>query len=131
MFWWNKAKQNQTPPATSPTAAHVNPQVELEAFGPVARHNHIAYVPSKAWSGVPGVGTGNLAYVPDYLLSPPMSYAGNGMLRAPNSVMIAQQPVMITRPKAVIEGIGGVVAGQMVHQPLLEVDVDNDASLGE
>lgn len=131
MFWWNKSKQSQTPPATAPVPAYTNPQIELEAFGPVIRTNHIAYVPAKAWALVPGVGTGNLAYAPDFLLSPPMSIAGNGMFRTPNSITIANRPAMIKRPKAVFEGLGGVVAGQVVHQPLLEVDVQNDAVLGE
>lgn len=104
------------------------PTRELEHIGPVVRANHIAYVPSKAWAGVPGVGTGNLAYVPDFLLGPPAWIAGVGRLRTPNSVRILNRPAVIVRPKTTLEGIGGTVAGQMVHQPLLEIDVQNGLS---
>lgn len=103
----------------------VTPAADLAAFGPVIRQNHIAYVPDQEFARVPGVGVGNLAYVPDFLLSAPAWFAGNAMLRVPNSIVIAQPPVMITQPKTILEGIGGLTAGQMVHQPLLEVQVDN------
>lgn len=131
MFWWNQSKQKQTPPANRPVPAYTNPQMDLESFGPVVRQNHVAYVPAKSWSMVPGVGTGNLAYVPDFLLSAPEALNGNGYLRVPNSITVANRPAMIRYPKTTLEGIGGLVAGQIIHQPLLEVDVDNDASLGE
>jgi hypothetical protein len=112
--------------------ANATPQMELEAFGPVLRHNHIAYVPSKAFSGVPGVGTTNLAYTPDFLLSAPESIAGNAIPRRANSIMITNKPAVIVRPKVTLEGVGGLTAGQLVHQPLLSAIIDTgDTGVGE
>jgi hypothetical protein len=129
-LWWLNRQQpkGEVPPDTAYTPTGVSPQADLAAFGPVLRQNHIAYVPAREFSGVPSVGTGNLAYVPDYLLSAPAWFAGNAALRVPNSIMIAQAPVMITQPKTVMEGIGGLTAGQIVHQPLLEVNILNNQS---
>jgi hypothetical protein len=112
------------PAALPPDPEQNTPAAELESFGPVARANHIAYVPSKAWAGVPGVGTGNLAFVPDFMVSAPQ---GLGMLR-PQGWGILNRPAVITRPKQTIEGLGGIVAGQIVHQPLLEIDIQNGLS---
>lgn len=135
MFWWKRHARtpadNHAPP-DSPTPAHVTPAADLEAFGPVHRSNHIAYVPAREFSGVPGVGTGNLAYVPDFLLSGPEWFAGNTVLREANSIMIAQRPAAIVAPKTTLEGVGGVTAGQFVHQPLLAVNIDNgDTEVGQ
>lgn len=127
MLWRNR-RQQQTPGSDSPVAAHTTPAGELEQFRPVVRHNHIAYVPAPEFSGVPGVGTANLAYVPDFLLSPPNFFGGNAALRRPNAIMIAIAPVMISSPVTRLEGIGGLTAGQLVHQPLLAVNVDNGSS---
>lgn len=118
----------ELPEDTAQTPYGVSPAADLAAFGPIVRQNHIAYVPSSDFARVPGVGTGNLAYVPDYLLSAPAWFAGNAMLRVPNSITIANPPVMITQPTVRLEGIGGLTAGQMVHQPLLEVNVNNGQS---
>jgi hypothetical protein len=74
------------------------------------------------------VGTSNLAYIPDFLLSAPAWYAGNTVLRAPNAIMIANRPAVITHPKQVLEGIGGLTAGQLVHQPLIALDVSATSS---
>lgn len=104
------------------------PAADLEAFGAVARANHIAYIPAKPWSRVPGVGTSNLVYAPDFLLSPPQWIGGSGLLRSPNSIAIASKPAVIVHPKTTLEGVGGIVAGQLVHQPLLEVDIQNGLS---
>ena len=118
---WMWKKKTVTPPQTS------TPTQDLNALGPVARQNHIAYVPSGSWSGVPGVGTGNLVYAPDFLLSAVEDgMRGNGMSRKPNSIMICQVPVLVNAPKQVLEGVGGLVAGQVVHQPLLEVNINNE-----
>lgn len=132
MFWWKK-KGPAAATATNPQDADLipdgdNPQADLNSLGPVLRQNHIAYVPAREWSGVPGVGTGNLVYAPDFLLSAPNFFGGNAVLRKPNSIMIAQRPAVITHPTARVEGIGGLQAGQLVHQPLLEVDVQNGRS---
>lgn len=123
-FLRRRPTQGETPENTDNTPFGVTPAADLAAFGPVIRQNHIAYVPDAEFSRVPGVGTGNLAYVPDFLLSPPAWFAGNAMLRVPNSIMIATPPVMISAPTVRVEGIGGVQAGQLVHQPLLEVNMD-------
>jgi hypothetical protein len=133
MLWWlNKQPRGEATDDVAASPDLANPQEDLAAFGPVLRQNHIAYVPAKEWSQVPGVGTANLAYLPDYLLSPPAWFAGNAMLRQPNAFMIAQTPVAITQPKTVLEGIGGLTAGQMVHQPLLEVNIANgNSEVGE
>ncbi|HEY1212707.1 MAG TPA: hypothetical protein VGE93_03650 [Bryobacteraceae bacterium] len=126
MNWFGRKRRS--PPESVPVPAFVNPQVELEALGPVVRHNHVAYVPSKSFSGVPGVGTANLAYVPDFLLSAPEWVAGNAAARRPNSITIANRPAVIVAPKRTLEGIGGLTAGQMVHQPLLAVQIDNQGN---
>jgi hypothetical protein len=130
MGWFVKKSHTRVddPPRDSPTLGNVSPAADLEAIGPVARANHIAYVPSRPWSRVPGVGTANLAYVPDFLLSAPYWYAGNTVLRTPNAVMIATRPAVITHPKQVLEGIGGITAGQLVHQPLVALDVSATSS---
>lgn len=128
MFWkWLPKRQGtEALPPLAPEQS--TPQAELEHFGAVARQNHIAYLPAKPWSGVPGVGTGNLAYLPDFLLSPPQWIAGRGQLRQANSINIASKPAVILNPKTTLEGVGGIVAGQIVHQPLLEIDVQNGLS---
>lgn len=116
MFW---RKKKEAPPK-----AELNPQEDLSAFGPVARHNHIAYVPSPSWSNVPGVGTSNFAYVPDFLLTAPAYYAGNAVPAGLNQFNTVKRPAFVVAPKTVLEGIGGVQAGQMAHQQLLEVNVN-------
>lgn len=128
-MFWKWLPQRKGPAALPPPDPVQNtPAVELESFGAVARHNHIAYVPAKSWARVPGVGVANLAYVPDFLLSPPAWIAGGGLLRQANSITITNKPAVIVRPKVTLEGVGGIVAGQIVHQPLLEVDVQNGLS---
>lgn len=122
MNWFQRKR---IPPENVPVVAYTNPQIELEAFGPIVRHNHIAYVPAKPWAGVPGVGVSNLAYAPDFLLSAPEWVAGNATARKPNSITIANKPAVIVRPKRTIEGVGGLTAGQLVHQPLVAVQIDN------
>lgn len=109
---------------TNRTPANATPTQDLDAIGPVVRHNHIAYVPSPDWSNVPGTGTGNLAYAPDFLLSAPEFFGGNATLRNPNSIMICNPPAFIARPVTTLDGIGGLTAGQVVHQPLLEINVN-------
>lgn len=130
MLWWldKKRASGEIPETVPDTPFGVAPALDLAAFGPVIRQNHIAYVPSPDWARVPGVGVANLAYLPDYLVSAPAWFAGNAMLRTPNALMIAQSPVVITHPKTVLEGVGGLTAGQMVHQPLLEVNINNGHS---
>lgn len=136
MFWWRKkgpaAKTATNPDTDGDMTPALSPQADLDGLGPVIRQNHIAYVPAREFSGVPGVGTANLVYAPDYLLSAPAFFGGNAMLRVPNAIMIAQQPAAIVHPTTRIEGIGGLVAGQLVHQPLLEVNVSNgNTAVGE
>lgn len=110
----------------------VTPAFDLESFQPVLRANHIAYVPAREFSGVPGVGTANLAYVPDFLITAPAWYAGNTRYARPNAFTLANRPAAIVHPKTTLEGVGGVIAGQIVHQPLLAINIDNgNSSLGE
>jgi hypothetical protein len=141
MFWWKK-KQAAAATATDPTNPEMSdpmyspdtgaPQEDLSRLGPIIRQNHVAYFPVREWSRVPGVGTGNLVYAPDYLLTAPAFFGGSGRLRQPNSIRIAQAPAAITHPKTTVEGLGGVTAGQIVHQPLLEVNVSNgNSEVGE
>jgi hypothetical protein len=134
MFWWRKpqaraaqaTEPERLPPDYSPDTG--TPQEDIARLGPVMRQNHIAYVPIREWSQVPGVGTANLVYAPDFLLTAPAYFGGNAILRQPNAIRIATPPAAITHPKTVLEGIGGLTAGQVVHQPLLEVNVDNGNS---
>jgi len=135
MFWWQQKRVARPPRESNPSEVpegpgpyDTPPQEDLEALGPVVRQNHIAYVPVKEWARVPGVGTANLVYAPDFLLSPPAWFGGNAMLRQANSITIANPPVVVARPKTVLEGIGGITAGQIVHQPLLEVNINNGQS---
>jgi hypothetical protein len=116
MFWRKKAEVKPPPTAT--------PKQDLDSLGPVARHNHIAYVPSPSWSGVPGVGTANLVYAPDVLLSAPVYYAGNALPVPANQFNTVKRPAFVVAPKTVLEGIGGVQAGQIAYQQLLEVNVN-------
>src|SRR3954470_10964429 len=97
--------EGEVPEDTTQTPYGVTPAADLAAFGPIIRQNHIAYVPSSDWARVPGVGVANLAYAPDYLLSAPAWFAGNAMLRVPNSITIANPPVMISAPTVKVEGI--------------------------
>lgn len=110
------------PPSTTPSQ-------ELAVLGPVVQHNHIAYVPSAQWSGVPGVGTANLAYVPDFLLSAPESVSGNAITVQPNQFTLVNRPSFVNAPKQVADGIGGITAGQIVGQALLEVSLDNTGTV--
>ena len=118
MSFFSRKKSPKPPPDATPTQ-------EVAALGNVARHNHIAYAPSPDWSGVPGVGTANLAYLTDFILSSPEWFAGNTSFRNPNSIMIVNRPAFVNAPKTVFDGIGGLTAGQIVGQPLLEVDLNN------
>lgn len=124
--WLPKKSGRAALPPENPEQS--TPALELEHFGPVARANHIAYVPAKSWAGVPGAGTSNLAYIPDFLLTPPAWIAGAGILRPPNTIRLFVKPAVIVQPKRTIEGIGGIVAGQIVHQPLLQIDIENGQS---
>lgn len=110
------------------------PASELASLGPVIEHNHIAYVPQPSWSNVPGVGTGNLIFAPDTLLSAPYWFAGNAVMSGINAFGPAQlQGGYLQAPAQVLHGIGGITAGQLTHAPLLEVDYSNleNAPLGE
>lgn len=135
MWWWKKrgaaaatATNPQDRDSVSAVPDYGAPQEDLAALGPVVRQNHIAYVPAGFWSRVPGTGTGNLVYAPDFLLSPPNYFGGNAMLRRPNSIAIALPPAVITQPYTTLEGVGGLVAGQVIHQPLLAVEIDSSKS---
>lgn len=118
MFWTRKP----TPPADA------NPTQEVASLGNVVRHNHIAYAPAPEWSGVPGVGAGNLAYLPDFLLSAPEFYGGNAVLVTPNAIVTTSRPAFVNAAKQVLDGVGGVTAGQIISQPLLEMDLNQTQS---
>jgi len=115
MFW---AKRKPKPPEDA------TPTQEVAQLGNVIRQNHIAYVPAPDWSGVPGVGAANLAYAPDVLLSAPEFFGGNAVLRTPNAITIANRPAFVNAAKQVLDGVGGVTAGQIIGQPLLEMDLN-------
>lgn len=106
------------------------PVVEIEELGPVARINHIAYRPWPQLAHVPGTGTGNLAYVPDFLLSAPEYFAGNFTQRKCNAIMVTGHATMVVALPTRLEGIGGLVAGQTILQPLLGVETQNDMDTG-
>jgi hypothetical protein len=102
------------------------PITEIDDLGPVVKHNHIAYIPWGHVSMAPGVGVGNLAYVPDFLLSAPEYFAGNATKRVDNTFVITQHAQMVVGFPTRLEGIGGLTAGQAVTQPLLGVENEND-----
>lgn len=114
----------QSPPSDA------TPVTTIDELGPVVRVNHIAYVPWQAVSNAPGVGTGNLAYVPDFLLSAPEYFAGNGRKRRDNVPTITNHAPMVMGQPTILQGIGGLTAGQAVTQPLLGVENVNDMNLG-
>jgi hypothetical protein len=105
------------------------PVTEIDVLGPVVKHNHISYVPWGHVSHAPGVGTGNLAYVPDFLLSAPEYFAGNATKRRDNWPQITWHAPMIVGIPQRLEGIGGLTAGQNVMQSLLGVQQANDLDL--
>lgn len=117
-------------PNVGTVPADAIPITEIAELGPVAQVNHVAYVPWAYLSHVPGCGTGNLAYVPSFLLSAPEYFAGNATKRRDNSIMIALHAQMITGMPQRLEGIGGLVAGQTILQPLLGVENVNDMGTG-
>lgn len=62
-------------------------------------------------------GTQN--YVFDYPFElPMMTIWGNAFLRQPNTFNPLQPPQMMSQPNVMLNGIGGLVAGQMAFQPL-------------
>lgn len=113
------------PPTNSIAPGQSNPAQDVADLGPVVRHNHIAYVPAKGWSGTPGTGTGNLAYVPDFLLTAPYWVAGNAVNVLPNAFKTTHAPFAVFGGKTVLEGIGGVQHGGTALQQLLEMQVVN------
>jgi hypothetical protein len=102
-----------------PIPADAIPVTEIAEIGPVVRHNHVAYVPWANVAHAPGTGTGNLAYIPDFLLSAPEYFAGNATKRVDNVPVVAQHSAMVTGFPTVLQGIGGLQAGQLVSRPLL------------
>jgi hypothetical protein len=122
-------------PQKTPTAqppAGESPAADITALGPVLFHDLIAYVPWAPVAGAPGVGVANLAYVPDFLISSPQYFAGNATKRADNFPLIAQHAPMVIGQPTLLEGIGGLTAGQAVTRPLLGVESvnANDMTVG-
>lgn len=111
---------SQKNPRTISTVSS-GPTQDLANLGPVAFHNDIGYVPAKSWSGVPGVGVSNLAFVPDTLLSAPQYIAGAGELVPANSFAPTHPPLQVVDQPVLLSGLGGSVAGSLTLYPLLEV----------
>ena len=107
------------------------PVDEISKLGPVARSStHAAFVPWRSVAGAPGVGAANMAYVPDYLISAPNYFAGNATLRHANAMNPTGHATMVTGQPTILEGVGGLTAGQFVTGPLLGVENENDMDLG-
>ena len=122
--------ENAIPASSPPISASAIPATEISLLGPVVKWNHIAYVPWGNVSHAPGVGTGNLAYVPDYLLSAPEYFAGNATKRHDNFPVITHHAPIVIGTPTTLEGIGGLTAGQAVTSPLLSVESVNEMGLG-
>lgn len=62
-------------------------------------------------------GTGNF-YIDPTHETPLFTVWGHAFLRRPNSIMAFQPPQMFSHQMSSLYGIGGVVAGQIINQPL-------------
>jgi hypothetical protein len=64
-------------------------------------------------------GTGNWVFEPAYE-TPLMTIWGHAFLRQPNTFKPLQPPQIYSNPNVVVSGIGGLVAGTMAFQPLID-----------
>ena len=69
-------------------------------------------------------GAGNFVFEPTFEL-PIETLWGFGFIRNPNTFSPLQQPQVFSPPTVVNNGIGGLVAGQIALQPLIEDDEGN------
>lgn len=58
------------------------------------------------------------AFQPTTELTPLNTTWGRAFLRTPNTFSVYQHPQLATEATVKINGIGGLVAGQLIHQPL-------------